>query len=386
MSISNIKLLRDDGSTSNLSVKYTNNSSTSAVNKIDTTIENNIDNGSETETINLNPEELYDMAIDVIRGNWGNGQERKDRLGEADYDYQTIQDKVNEILLGTKTSDDYTDNSGSTVETLDLSEEVEQSTTTSEKNIKNNFSHPDEEVETITSGKNIQTNSTLSHPAEESSNQSTIEKLVDDFIDAGAEVVGNAVSCIQQVLGYVDDVASAYVSGDTQAIATANVETAGLIYGIKTSAVETGNALYSDITSIGNKVGSFFLRNFSDMSEEEVSQLIDSSTEYASEVQDANIQGVKDSYNSYFESGAGKEYNEISDIKYGSDELDYYINLGQSTFGLSGISTVGEAVSSFPEYWDKAKTVAANVLDEAEIALDKITGAEVSYDITQSLN
>ncbi len=38
------------------------------------------------------------IAKEVIRGKWGNGQERKDKLAAAGYDYATIQAKVNELL------------------------------------------------------------------------------------------------------------------------------------------------------------------------------------------------------------------------------------------------------------------------------------------------
>ncbi|MEA4912666.1 MAG: hypothetical protein VB092_08675 [Oscillospiraceae bacterium] len=41
---------------------------------------------------------VEEIAREVIRGNWGNGQERKDRLTAAGYDYSTIQGKVNELL------------------------------------------------------------------------------------------------------------------------------------------------------------------------------------------------------------------------------------------------------------------------------------------------
>lgn len=37
----------------------------------------------------------HTLAMEVILGNWGNGQERKDRLTEAGYEYQAIQDIVN---------------------------------------------------------------------------------------------------------------------------------------------------------------------------------------------------------------------------------------------------------------------------------------------------
>lgn len=39
-----------------------------------------------------------EIAFEVIRGLWGNGQERKDRLKAEGYDYATIQNRVNEIL------------------------------------------------------------------------------------------------------------------------------------------------------------------------------------------------------------------------------------------------------------------------------------------------
>lgn len=44
-----------------------------------------------------------DIAREVIRGNWGNGQERVDRLTAAGYDYNAVQSIVNQILNGTYT-------------------------------------------------------------------------------------------------------------------------------------------------------------------------------------------------------------------------------------------------------------------------------------------
>lgn len=41
---------------------------------------------------------LKKIAKEVIRGDWGNGDERKERLSKAGYDYQKVQDKVNKIL------------------------------------------------------------------------------------------------------------------------------------------------------------------------------------------------------------------------------------------------------------------------------------------------
>ncbi|WP_291454566.1 hypothetical protein [Abiotrophia sp. HMSC24B09] len=38
------------------------------------------------------------VAWDVIRGEYGNGEERVRELTEAGYDYQTVQDRVNQLL------------------------------------------------------------------------------------------------------------------------------------------------------------------------------------------------------------------------------------------------------------------------------------------------
>lgn len=39
-----------------------------------------------------------EIANEVIRGDWGNGEERKERLTAAGYDYLEVQRKVNEKL------------------------------------------------------------------------------------------------------------------------------------------------------------------------------------------------------------------------------------------------------------------------------------------------
>lgn len=41
---------------------------------------------------------IDELAKEVIRGNWGNGQTRKDRLTKAGYSYKEVQDKVNKLL------------------------------------------------------------------------------------------------------------------------------------------------------------------------------------------------------------------------------------------------------------------------------------------------
>ena len=43
---------------------------------------------------------IDDLATEVIRGNWGNGQERYDKLTAAGYDYDAVQKRVNEMLSG----------------------------------------------------------------------------------------------------------------------------------------------------------------------------------------------------------------------------------------------------------------------------------------------
>lgn len=41
---------------------------------------------------------IEELANEVINGLWGNGQDRKRKLTEAGYDYQAVQNRVNEIL------------------------------------------------------------------------------------------------------------------------------------------------------------------------------------------------------------------------------------------------------------------------------------------------
>ena len=38
------------------------------------------------------------IAREVIRGDWGNGDERKRKLTAAGYDYSAVQKRVNELL------------------------------------------------------------------------------------------------------------------------------------------------------------------------------------------------------------------------------------------------------------------------------------------------
>lgn len=38
------------------------------------------------------------LAKEVIRDDWGNGEERKRELAEAGYDYHKVQNRVNELI------------------------------------------------------------------------------------------------------------------------------------------------------------------------------------------------------------------------------------------------------------------------------------------------
>lgn len=45
---------------------------------------------------------IDELANEVIDGKWGNGEDRADRLTEAGYDYQAVQNRVNQILYPEK--------------------------------------------------------------------------------------------------------------------------------------------------------------------------------------------------------------------------------------------------------------------------------------------
>lgn len=55
-----------------------------------------------TNEVNIKParKTVEELAAEVINGDWGNGQERKDRLTEAGYDYSEVQSLVNKIMEG----------------------------------------------------------------------------------------------------------------------------------------------------------------------------------------------------------------------------------------------------------------------------------------------
>jgi len=109
-------------------VRYINNI-TSNINVIITNFDKADSNiKKDTQKINYTTQQL---AEQVIRGDWGVGNERKIKLETAGYDYDLIQDRVNKILLGT--------NATITVTTNSLVNKVikdSDKTTSTDKNIK----------------------------------------------------------------------------------------------------------------------------------------------------------------------------------------------------------------------------------------------------------
>lgn len=57
-----------------------------------------INGGNRHEPTPTPSKSIDELANEVINGQWGNGQERIDRLTAAGYDYNAVQNKVNEIL------------------------------------------------------------------------------------------------------------------------------------------------------------------------------------------------------------------------------------------------------------------------------------------------
>ena len=70
-------------------------SSSSAINPYDYVF-----NGKEFDSTPSTKKSNEEIAREVIRGDWGNGQDRKDRLSAAGYDYSAVQSLVNQILSG----------------------------------------------------------------------------------------------------------------------------------------------------------------------------------------------------------------------------------------------------------------------------------------------
>jgi len=83
----------------------------------------------------VSADETTDVATQVIRGEFGNGQERINALTNAGYDYKTVQTKVNELLQSdnSKTAasfDSVTVSEDKETETTQTVEETTQATST----------------------------------------------------------------------------------------------------------------------------------------------------------------------------------------------------------------------------------------------------------------
>lgn len=71
-------------------------------------------NGNSVYPIASAPSKSVDtLAREVLAGNWGNGQDRVNRLTSAGYDYNAVQERVNELLSGSASKP-----SGKSIDTL----------------------------------------------------------------------------------------------------------------------------------------------------------------------------------------------------------------------------------------------------------------------------
>lgn len=80
---------------------------------------------------------IDELALEVINGQWGNGEERKNRLINAGYDYNAVQHRVNEIL-GADKKIVYTVKAGDTLSGI----AKKYNTTYQELARKNNIANP----------------------------------------------------------------------------------------------------------------------------------------------------------------------------------------------------------------------------------------------------
>ena len=56
-----------------------------------------LENGGSGTSSSAGSKAVDELAREVIRGNWGNGEDRKNRLTAAGYDYDSVQSEVNEL-------------------------------------------------------------------------------------------------------------------------------------------------------------------------------------------------------------------------------------------------------------------------------------------------
>lgn len=80
---------------------------------------------------------IEEIAKEVIQGKWGNGEDRKNRLRQAGYNYTAVQDKVNQIV-GSTPQTVYTVKAGDTLSSI----AQKYNTTYQELARKNNINNP----------------------------------------------------------------------------------------------------------------------------------------------------------------------------------------------------------------------------------------------------
>ena len=72
--------------------------------------------GNKTTSTPTNTKSIEELAVEVINGQWGNGDSRKSALQNAGYDYNAVQNRVNELLnVNNSNSTTYTVKSGDTL-------------------------------------------------------------------------------------------------------------------------------------------------------------------------------------------------------------------------------------------------------------------------------
>lgn len=84
------------------------------------------------DTDSMSKDDMSDLVNQVIRGNYGNGQDRVKALTEAGYDYKTVQGYVNDVLNGKEIDMSKKDNSKS--KTSDSKKTTKKSSKKSTKN------------------------------------------------------------------------------------------------------------------------------------------------------------------------------------------------------------------------------------------------------------
>ena len=60
--------------------------------------ENGLNGFKKTATSSSPQKNVEELAKEVIAGKWGNGNERREKLRANGYDYDAVQDRVNQIL------------------------------------------------------------------------------------------------------------------------------------------------------------------------------------------------------------------------------------------------------------------------------------------------